>query len=142
MLNRSSEDGSSNGTSAKQMALYTHFLLQKHTHRLNEEELDAVLDHLLVLFAYLDDKDVFQKFYLKKLALRLLQKTSWSSRLEKSMIAKLKVGFGRSSLSSFPTEGPTLLCPLLAAVLTRSIDAHSVLLLSCACARLCVPLGL
>jgi cullin 1 len=41
---------------------------------------------------YLDDRDVFQKFYSKMLAKRLVNMASASDDAESSMISKLKVG--------------------------------------------------
>lgn len=42
------------------------------------------------IFKFIDDKDVFQKFYQKKLSMRLIQGTSASDDSESSMISKLK----------------------------------------------------
>ena len=42
------------------------------------------------IFKFIDDKDVFQKFYQKKLSSRLVQGTSASDDSESSMISKLK----------------------------------------------------
>lgn len=42
------------------------------------------------IFKFIDDKDVFQKFYQKKLSTRLVQGTSASDDSESSMISKLK----------------------------------------------------
>lgn len=44
----------------------------------------------MVIFKFIDDKDVFQKFYQKKLAQRLIQTASASDDSESSMITKLK----------------------------------------------------
>lgn len=44
----------------------------------------------MVIFDYIDDKDVFQKFYQKKLAQRLVGGMSASDDSESSMISKLK----------------------------------------------------
>lgn len=52
----------------------------------------------MVLFKYIEDKDVFQKFYSKMLAKRLVQQNSASDDAEAGMISKLKVS---SSPSSF-----------------------------------------
>lgn len=46
----------------------------------------------MVVFKYVEDKDVFQKFYSKMLAKRLVQHMSTSDDAEASMISKLKVG--------------------------------------------------
>lgn len=45
----------------------------------------------MVVFKYIEDKDVFQKFYSKMLAKRLVQHNSASDDAEASMISKLKV---------------------------------------------------
>jgi cullin 1 len=44
----------------------------------------------MVIFKFIDDKDVFQKFYQKKLAQRLVNLMSASDDSESSMISKLK----------------------------------------------------
>jgi hypothetical protein len=44
----------------------------------------------MVLFKYVDDKDVFQKFYSRMLAKRLIYGTSASDEAEASMITHLK----------------------------------------------------
>lgn len=46
----------------------------------------------MVVFKYIEDKDVFQKFYAKMLAKRLVHQNSASDDAEASMISKLKVG--------------------------------------------------
>jgi len=45
----------------------------------------------MVVFKYIEDKDVFQKFYSKMLAKRLVGHMSTSDDAEASMISKLKV---------------------------------------------------
>ena len=45
----------------------------------------------MIVFTYIEDKDVFQKFYSKMLAKRLVQHMSASDDAEASMISKLKV---------------------------------------------------
>lgn len=48
----------------------------------------------MVVFKYIEDKDVFQKFYSKMLAKRLVQHVSASDDAEASMISKLKQACG------------------------------------------------
>lgn len=48
-------------------------------------------DFQMIIFKYVEDKDVFQKFYSQTLARRLVGGTSASDDLETSMIGKLKV---------------------------------------------------
>ncbi|KAG4398688.1 hypothetical protein GLYMA_08G096100v4 [Glycine max] len=60
----------------------------------SEEELEATLDKVLVLFRFIQGKDVFEAFYKKDLAKRLLLGKSASIDGEKSMISKLKTECG------------------------------------------------
>uniref|UniRef100_A0A8C9F7L3 Cullin-1 n=1 Tax=Pavo cristatus TaxID=9049 RepID=A0A8C9F7L3_PAVCR len=48
----------------------------------------------MVVFKYIEDKDVFQKFYAKMLAKRLVHQNSASDDAEASMISKLKQACG------------------------------------------------
>lgn len=48
----------------------------------------------MVLFKYIDDKDVFQQFYTTKLSKRLIHGVSASDEAEASMISKLKEACG------------------------------------------------
>uniref|UniRef100_A0A7S2RUN5 Cullin-4 n=1 Tax=Mucochytrium quahogii TaxID=96639 RepID=A0A7S2RUN5_9STRA len=59
-----------------------------------EEEVETLLDKVVVLFRFLNAKDVFEAFYKKDLAKRLLLGKSASNDLERSMIAKLKTECG------------------------------------------------
>jgi len=52
------------------------------------------LNQVMVVFKYIEDKDVFQKFYSKMLAKRLVNHTSASDDAEASMISKLKQACG------------------------------------------------
>jgi len=58
---------------------------------LSEQEIDHVLDKSMVLFRYLQEKDVFERYYKLHLAKRLLLNKSLSDDSEKNMISKLKV---------------------------------------------------
>jgi cullin 1 len=48
----------------------------------------------MTVFKYVEDKDVFQKFYSKNLAKRLVNATSANQDMESSMISKLKESCG------------------------------------------------
>ena len=48
----------------------------------------------MTVFKYVEDKDVFQKFYSRMLAKRLVNSTSASDDAETSMIGKLKEACG------------------------------------------------
>jgi len=59
-----------------------------------DTEVEVLLDKVMVLFRYLQAKDVFEAFYKKDLAKRLLLGKSASFDLERSMISKLKTECG------------------------------------------------
>jgi hypothetical protein len=48
----------------------------------------------MIIFKYIEDKDVFQKFYWKMLSKRLINASSVSDEAEASMITKLKEAAG------------------------------------------------
>ena len=60
----------------------------------SEHEIEAIFDRVMDLFRYLTGKDVFEAFYKKLLAKRLLLGKSASSDLERSMLSKLKTECG------------------------------------------------
>ncbi|KAJ6707764.1 CULLIN-4A [Salix viminalis] len=60
----------------------------------SEEDLEGTLEKVLVLFRFIQGKDVFEAFYKKDLAERLLLGKSASIDAEKSMISKLKTECG------------------------------------------------
>ena len=59
-----------------------------------EDDLEREFDQLIMLFRYIVGKDVFEAFYQKDLAKRLLLGRSTSIDAEKNMIAKLKTECG------------------------------------------------
>ncbi|KAK9823559.1 hypothetical protein WJX72_003747 [[Myrmecia] bisecta] len=59
-----------------------------------DDELEVRLDKALILFRYISGKDVFEAFYKKDLAKRLLLGKSASTDSEKNMITKLKTECG------------------------------------------------
>ena len=59
-----------------------------------DDELETTLDRVLVMFRFIQGKDVFEAFYKKDLAKRLLLGKSSSIDAEKSMLSKLKAECG------------------------------------------------
>ena len=53
-----------------------------------------IIGNQMILFKYIDDKDVFQSFYTTKLSKRLIHGVSASDEAEASMISKLKEACG------------------------------------------------
>ncbi|KAJ0410485.1 hypothetical protein ATCC90586_000655 [Pythium insidiosum] len=62
----------------------------------SEAEVESLLDRVMVIFRYIQGKDVFEAFYKKDLAKRLLVGKSASFDLEKLMLSKLKSECGSS----------------------------------------------
>lgn len=58
---------------------------------MSESEIDDRLANSITIFKYIDDKDVFQKFYSRMLARRLIHQQSQSMDAEEAMINRLKV---------------------------------------------------
>ncbi|CAG2058466.1 unnamed protein product [Timema podura] len=61
---------------------------------MTEQEIEMVLDKTMVLFRFLQEKDVFERYYKQHLAKRLLLNKSVSDDSEKNMISKLKTECG------------------------------------------------
>lgn len=55
--------------------------------------MEEKLGHSITIFKYIDDKDIFQKFYSRMLAKRLISQMSQSMDLEEGMINRLKASF-------------------------------------------------
>ena len=58
---------------------------------MSEEDIDVLLDKVMMLFRFIQEKDVFEKYYKQHLAKRLLLGKSCSDDAERNMIGKLKV---------------------------------------------------
>ncbi|RWS21681.1 cullin-2-like protein, partial [Leptotrombidium deliense] len=81
------------------LARYCDSLLKKSSKGMNETEIDEKLTQSVTVFKYIDDKDVFQKFYSKMLAKRLIHTQSVSMDAEEAMINKLKQACGHEFTS-------------------------------------------
>uniref|UniRef100_A0A7S2W0A7 Cullin family profile domain-containing protein n=1 Tax=Rhizochromulina marina TaxID=1034831 RepID=A0A7S2W0A7_9STRA len=79
---------------ASYLVLYIDELLKSGLKGMSEDEADAHLEKVIVIFRYLQDKDIFENFYKQHLAKRLLQGRSVSEDAERSMITKLKTECG------------------------------------------------
>ncbi|CAH1170430.1 unnamed protein product [Phaedon cochleariae] len=64
-----------------------------------EDDLETILDKVMVLFRYIQGKDIFEAFYKKDLAKRLLLCKSTSQDAEDSMIGRLKLECGAAFTS-------------------------------------------
>ncbi|KAK8080676.1 Cullin 1 [Apiospora hydei] len=93
-VNRNEICKAGSNRSPELLAKYTDVLLRKSGSGVEESDLDAVLTQIMTVFKYIEDKDVFQKFYSRMLARRLVHSTSTSDDAETSMISKLKEACG------------------------------------------------
>uniref|UniRef100_A0A6Q2XR75 Cullin-1 n=1 Tax=Esox lucius TaxID=8010 RepID=A0A6Q2XR75_ESOLU len=84
----------SSSKSPELLARHCDSLLKKSSKNPEEAELEDTLNQVMVVFKYIEDKDVFQKFYAKMLAKRLVHQNSASDDAEASMISKLKQACG------------------------------------------------
>uniref|UniRef100_A0A1I7ZVI1 CULLIN_2 domain-containing protein n=1 Tax=Steinernema glaseri TaxID=37863 RepID=A0A1I7ZVI1_9BILA len=81
--------------SAELLARYADLLLRKGSIRsLEDSDVEDQLNETMVVFKYLEDKDIFQKYYTKMLAKRLTSEMSASDDAEGRMISKLKTMCG------------------------------------------------
>lgn len=67
--------------------------MKKSSKGSSESEIDDRLANSITIFKYIDDKDVFQKFYSRMLARRLIHQQSQSMDAEEAMINRLKVSY-------------------------------------------------
>jgi cullin 1 len=110
-VNRNAVTGTLSTRSSELIAMYADMLLRKDI-KMAEDDLEGALNRVvcssklisfslsltigsqMVLFKYLEDKDMFQTFYTTKLSNRLIHGVSASDESEASMISKLKEACG------------------------------------------------
>ncbi|XP_024388524.1 cullin-3A [Physcomitrium patens] len=120
------------------ISLFVDDKLRKGLKGVSEEDVELVLDKVMMLFRYLQEKDVFEKYYKQHLAKRLLSGRTVSDDAERSLIVKLKTecgyqftsklegmftdmktsrdtmqGFNATSAGTEGNEGPTLTVQVL-----------------------------
>ncbi|KAF4466878.1 cullin 3 [Fusarium albosuccineum] len=66
-----------------------------------EAEVDVVLEKAIVLIRYLQDRDLFQTYYQRHLARRLLHGKSESYDVEKQIVSRMKQEMGQQFTSKF-----------------------------------------
>ncbi|KAH7375618.1 cullin-1 [Plectosphaerella cucumerina] len=93
-VNRNEICKSGSSKSPELLAKYTDVLLRKSGTSIEESSLESTLTQIMIVFKYIEDKDVFQKFYSRMLARRLVHSNSSSDDAEESMIGKLKEACG------------------------------------------------
>ncbi|KAI5704858.1 hypothetical protein M8J75_009498 [Diaphorina citri] len=83
-----------NHKSPENLSLFIDDKLKKGVKGMTELDIETVLDKTMVLFRFLQEKDVFERYYKQHLAKRLLLDKSVSDDSEKNMISKLKTECG------------------------------------------------
>eukprot|EP00850_Spirogloea_muscicola_P000165 SM000001S04567 [mRNA] locus=s1:981996:985237:- [translate_table: standard] len=83
-----------NPRSPEFISLFVDDKLRKGLKGFSEEDVETVLDKVMMLFRYLQEKDVFEKYYKQHLAKRLLSGRTVSDDAERSLIVKLKTECG------------------------------------------------
>ncbi|CAD6190013.1 unnamed protein product [Caenorhabditis auriculariae] len=84
----------SNTKSPEFVALYMDDMLKNGMKSVSDTEMDKTLDDIMILFRYLQEKDVFERYFKQQLAKRLLLDKSCSDDSEKALIGKLKTECG------------------------------------------------
>jgi cullin 1 len=93
-VNRNKVCKSGTSKSPELLAKYADSLLKKSAKNVEEADLENMLVQVMTVFKFIEDKDVFQKFYSRMLAKRLVHSNSASDEAEVSMIGKLKEACG------------------------------------------------
>ncbi|KAI4346420.1 hypothetical protein L6164_007317 [Bauhinia variegata] len=83
-----------NARSPEFISLFVDDKLRRGLKGVGEEDVEIVLDKVMMLFRYLQEKDVFEKYYKQHLAKRLLSGKTSSDDAERSLIVKLKTECG------------------------------------------------
>ncbi|KAK2591251.1 hypothetical protein QQS21_011059 [Conoideocrella luteorostrata] len=87
--------------SSEYVSLFIDDNLKRGIRGKTEAEVDAVLEKAIVLIRYLLDRDLFQTYYQRHLARRLLHGKSESHDVEKQIISRMKQELGQQFTSKF-----------------------------------------
>lgn len=93
-VNRNKVCDAGSAKSPELLAKYVDALLKRTAKNTEDDDLENMLTQIMTVFKYIEDKDVFQKFYSRHLAKRLVHTNSASDEGEISMISKLKEACG------------------------------------------------
>ena len=82
--------------SSEYLSLFFDENLKKGLKGKTESEVDSLLDSGITLLRYVQDKDMFERYYKKHLSRRLLMKRTVSMDAERQMISKMKLEVGNN----------------------------------------------
>ncbi|KAH0538302.1 hypothetical protein FGG08_005076 [Glutinoglossum americanum] len=80
--------------SSEYISLFIDENLKRGLKDKTENEVDAVLEKAITLLRYIQDKDLFERYYKKHLSRRLLMGKSVGGDVEKQMISRMKLELG------------------------------------------------
>lgn len=83
-----------NPNSTEFLSLFIDEKLKRGFKGMGDQEVDSVFDQCTVIFRYLQEKDMFERYYKQHLSKRLLLSKSQSDDQEKTMISKLMAECG------------------------------------------------
>ncbi|CAJ0933931.1 unnamed protein product, partial [Mesorhabditis belari] len=83
-----------NNHSAEYLTIFLDEKLRKGNRVLREAEIDEAVNRCMTLFRFLGEKDIFEQYYKRALAKRLLTDRSASDDSEKAMVSRLKTECG------------------------------------------------
>ena len=98
VLKQKTKDGAEVVTASELLSTYIDGIMKKEVE--SEEVLEQLLDNAIMLFTYINDKDLFQQFYMKQMSRRLMHNKN--QRLldqEKALISNLKIKMGSAYTS-------------------------------------------
>ncbi len=82
--------------SSEYLSLFFDENMKKGIKGKTENEVDSLLEKGITLLRYIQDKDMFERYYKKHLSRRLLMKRSISMDAERQMISKMKLEVGNT----------------------------------------------
>ncbi|XP_024876067.1 cullin-3-like isoform X1 [Temnothorax curvispinosus] len=121
-----------NPKSPEYLSLFIDDKLKKGFEGMTDLQIERILDKTMVLFRFLQEKDVFERYYKQHLAKRLLSNKSVSDDSEQNMISKLKTECGSQFTSKLEcmfqdlTVSKTIMDEFKDHVLTSGTNLHGV----------------
>jgi cullin 3 len=82
--------------SSENLSLFFDENMKKGIKGKTEQEVDSLLEKGILLLRYIQDKDMFERYYKRHLSRRLLMKRSVSMDAERQMITKMKMEVGNT----------------------------------------------
>lgn len=81
------------------ISLFIDEYMKKGVREKSEDQVETVLNNAVTLLRYIQDRDMFERYYKKHLGRRLLMNKMGSAEAEKQMIGKMKIELGYSFTS-------------------------------------------